>query len=89
MDWLVDPERPDAGDALRSWLHARAQEPGCERLQLLLPDFGHDFLAFQEAGFRVEPTRSVLMARCKSRRHGALWLHQNWYVTFADFGVGS
>lgn len=84
VDWLVPPTARPAGHALRAWIRALAQEAGVERAVALFPETAADFLAFQLAGFRVEPTSYFPIGRIYSKRHEPRWLYRNWYYTFAD-----
>ena len=71
---------PTAAEALRGWLLERARADGLRRLVALLPDSSPEWLGFQAAGFRVEPSRYTLVARSWRRRlpvddlRGPLWV---------------
>jgi hypothetical protein len=79
-DWLVDRATPQAAAALRNWLAERARADGERRLVALVPDCAPEWLDFQRAGWRVEPTRYTLVARSWRRSlpvedlRGSLWV---------------
>lgn len=85
-DWLVDPEVPAAGHALRRWLAERTEETEAELLTTVIPDTCPEWLEFQHAGFRLQPTADYLMARAWQRPYDIVWAHRHWYYTLADLG---
>lgn len=88
VDWLVPPEELEAGSALRAALAEHARAAGIERLGALLPEWTEAWMRFQRDGFHAEPTRYVLCARHRQRRHDAFWLFKRWYTTLADGILG-
>jgi hypothetical protein len=84
VEWLVPVAEPEAGSALRTALAQHARAAGIERLCALLPDWTEAWMRFQHDGFHAEPTRYVLCARHRQRRHDAFWLFKRWYTTLAD-----
>jgi len=83
-DWLVRPGDDGASAALLAWLAEVARADGRECLTALFPDTAPDWIAFQEAGFRVHPTRYFLVGRNYVNRYRMRWLYQNWYYTLGD-----
>ena len=43
-----------------------------------------EWLPFQVAGFRVEPTRYFPVGRNYLPKYRMPWLHRNWYYTLGD-----
>jgi hypothetical protein len=83
-DWLADRARPDVAVALRAWLVRRARAEGQRRLAGLLPDTSPEWLEFQRAGWRVEPTRYTLVARSWRRALPVDDLRASFWVTLGD-----
>jgi hypothetical protein len=83
-DWLVDRAAPQAAVALRNWLCERARADGERRLVALIPDCAPEWLDFQRAGWRVEPTRYVLAARSWRRALPVEDLRASFWITLGD-----
>jgi hypothetical protein len=83
-DWLVDREVPQAALALRGWLCERARADGERRIAALIPDCAPEWLDFQRAGWRVEPTRYVLVARSWRRSLPVEDLRASLWVALGD-----
>ena len=86
-DWAVAPgaaREAATRAALLAWLAETARGAGCERLVASFPDTADDWLAFQRAGFRVEPSRYFVVARHFPRKLTMSWLRKNWYYTLGD-----
>lgn len=83
-DWLVDPDRPGAGSALRAWAAERARADGEREVAALLPEFCEDSLDFQREGFRLLPTSFFQMAKSALRPQDSRWLYERWFTTLAD-----
>ena len=86
-DWAVapgDPREDATRAALLAWLTETARAAGCERLVSVFPDTADDWLAFQRAGFRVEPSRYFVVGRHFPRKLTMSWLRMNWYYTLGD-----
>jgi hypothetical protein len=84
VDWMVPAGDDETRSALLAWARARACEAGCANLVALFPDTAPEWLAFQEAGFRVHATRYFLVAWSFSARHDLAWMRQHWYYTLGD-----
>ena len=84
VEWLVPAAEPEAGAALRAVLAEHARAVGVERLCAMVPEWTEAWMRFQHEGFHAEPTRYVLCARHRQRRHDAFWLFKRWYTTLAD-----
>jgi hypothetical protein len=84
VDWLVDRAEPLAAQALRAWLAQRARADGERRLVALLPDAAPEWLDFQRAGWRVEPTRYTLVARSYRRGLDVDDLRGSFWMTLGD-----
>jgi hypothetical protein len=83
-DWLTDRARPEVALALRAWLVRQARAEGRRRLAALLPDTSPEWLEFQRAGWRVEPTRYTLVARSWRRALRVDDLRASLWVTLGD-----
>ncbi len=90
-DWMVaGPEGNrapfDLGATIEllAWQRAVAVESGASQIAALFPDSCHEWLGFQEAGFRVRDTSYFLVGRNYSKRHDMRWLRNNWYYTLGD-----
>jgi hypothetical protein len=83
-DWLVAPGERGAERALFAWLAVEAARAGVERLVAVVPDTSAAWLAFQEAGFRVAPTRYTIVGRRALRGFDMRWMHGHWYYTLGD-----
>ena len=83
-DWLVPADEHGARASLLAWLAERGRQTGVERLCALFPDTAHEWLAFQRAGFRVEPTTYAIVGRECVPGHGMRWMHDHWYYTLGD-----
>ncbi|MCI0586144.1 MAG: hypothetical protein L0323_04810 [Planctomycetes bacterium] len=83
-DWLVPAGEDGAAVALRRWGARRARADGAS-LAILIPDTAPEWIAFQEAGFRLHPARDFLAVLPAQRRLDANGLYRNWYTTLADF----
>jgi hypothetical protein len=83
-DWLVDRAAPRAASALRNWLRERARADGERRLVALLPDCAPEWIDFQRAGWRVEPTRYTLAARSWRRALPVEDLRSSFWVALGD-----
>lgn len=83
-DWLVDRSAPLAAAALRTWLAACARAEGQRRLVAWIPDCAPEWLEFQRAGWRVEPTRYVLVARSWRRSLPVEDLRATFWVALGD-----
>lgn len=88
VEWLVPAEESEAGSALRAALAEHARAAGVERLCAMVPEWTEAWMRFQHDGFHAEPTRYVLCARHRQRRHDAFWLFKRWYTTLADGSLG-
>lgn len=78
-----------AGDAsarlaLVAWGAARARAAGAGRLTAVVPDTAPEFLALQQLGFRVGPTREFLCFRSFQRPAIMSWLFKHWSYSRAD-----
>jgi len=80
-DWLAEPA---AAPALVAWLAARARAGGSAPLLALFPPWSPEWARFQEAGFRVVPTRRTLVGKSFARGRDARWFARHWYVTLGD-----
>jgi hypothetical protein len=83
-EWMRPADRPGAGHALRAWLVERAREAGLEHLTLVLPDSCADWITFQHAGFRAEPTKHFLVGRNYVKKYDMPWMRRHWYYTLGD-----
>jgi hypothetical protein len=83
-DWLVAPGEEAAGHALRRWAWERAVADEQDLLVTVLPDTCGDFLAFQQAGFLVRPTKYFSIARSWIKRYSVRWLYKRWYYTLEE-----
>lgn len=83
-DWLVPAGDGVAAEALRGWLVDCARGDGSERLTAVFPDTCAEWLDFQRAGFRVQPTRYFLVGRNYVEKYTMNWLYHNWYYTAGD-----
>ena len=83
-DWLVLAGENGAAVALRTWGARRARADGAS-LAILIPDTAPEWIAFQRAGFRLQPARDFLAVLPAQRRLDANWLYRNWTYTLADF----
>ncbi|MEX1025568.1 MAG: hypothetical protein WD226_10885 [Planctomycetota bacterium] len=83
-DWLVPATERAAAHALRAWVRERALADGAERVTAIFPDTAPEWLAFQLAGFRAEPSRFFLVGRQYTRKYDMRWLYRNWYYTLGD-----
>jgi len=86
-DWLLDPERREAGHALRAWLVERARAEGVPDVRGIFPEPCAEFREFQQAGFRVHPTSYFLAAGSYYRSFHTLGLYWDWYYTLAEFDL--
>jgi len=83
-DWLVPPGERDAARALFAWLAREGERAGVERLVAVVPDTASDWIAFQDAGFRVAPTRYTIVGRRSLPGYDMRWMHRHWYYTLGD-----
>ncbi len=83
-DWLVAPGEDGAQAALLDWLERSAREEGLAELVALFPDTKPEWRSFQEAGFRVRPSRYFLIGRQYLRGYTVPWMRENWYYTLGD-----
>jgi len=86
-DWLIDPARRAAGNALRAWLVETARAEGAGELRTLLPETCADFREFQQVGWRVHPTSYFLAAGSYFSGFHTLDLYWDWYYTLAEFDL--
>lgn len=86
-DWLVDPDVPEAGAALRAWCGTQARAAGHDTLVALFPETCTDFHQFQEDGFRVRETTYITAAGSYTRAFHTLALFWGWYYTLAEFDL--
>lgn len=86
-DWLVDPVDEGACRALRRWAVDRTRADGADRLVGAWPDTAPEWLAFQDAGFRVDPIPYFCVTNQHTPRFGMRWLYWNWYYTLGDFDL--
>jgi len=84
LDWCVPPDEPDAGSALLAWARGRARADGASELTAVFPDSAPEWLAFQQAGFRVRGTREYLCFRSFQRPAIMSWVFHNWSYTRGD-----
>lgn len=80
-EWLVEP---DARGALLAWASGAALADAATTLYAWLPPWCDDFLALQDAGFRVQPTSRVLVGRSYDKRWAPEWYAENWFMTLGD-----
>lgn len=80
-EWLVEA---DARGALLAWASDAARAAGTTALYAWLPPWCDDFLALQDAGFRVHPTSRVLVGRSYDKRWSPEWYAENWFMTLGD-----
>lgn len=83
-DWLVKRGDRRAAEALLAWTVERAEEAQCERVTAVFPDTIDEWLFFQNAGFRVRPTRYFIIGRNYVKKYNMPWLHSNWFYTLGD-----
>lgn len=83
-EFLVAPGDLAAGDALLRELAREATALGLPRLQALFPDTAPEWLAFQQRGFLVVPTRYFLVGREYHKRYEMRWLYRHWYYSLGD-----
>ena len=83
-DWLVPAGEADARATLLAWLAERGRAEGVERLCALFPDTTREWIAFQRAGFRVEPTTYAIVGRECVPGYDMRWMHEHWYYTLGD-----
>lgn len=83
-EFLVAPGDLEVGDALLHELAREARDLGLPRLQALFPDTTPEWLAFQQRGFLVAPTRYFLVGREYQKRYEMRWLYQHWYYSLGD-----
>ena len=86
-DWLVPGGNEAAGQALRAWLLGRARADGAAKLTAVFPDTAREWLEFQRAGFRVEPTTYFPVGRNYVPKYRMPWLYRNWYYTLGDSDI--
>ena len=79
-DWWC--EEPAEG-ALMQWLSEVAEEVEVRELAACFQHQSEEFLAWQQAGFRVAPTSLVLAGRSHTRR-APLWFAPRWFTTLGD-----
>lgn len=86
-DWLVpadgSEEAARSSSALRAWALGAARADGLA-LTAVFPEPAPEFAGFQRAGFRVRPTRRVLVARSYRRDVSVDWLRANLFMTLGD-----
>jgi hypothetical protein len=70
--------------ALVAWAADRARAAGSTGLTAVVPDTAPEFLALQQAGFRVGPTREFLCFRSFQRPAIMSWLFKHWSYSRAD-----
>jgi len=66
-----------------AWALGAARADGLA-LTAVFPEPAPEFTGFQRAGFRVRPTRRVLVARSYRRDVSVDWLRANFYTTLGD-----
>lgn len=77
-DWLA---LPDAWAPLLAWArHLAVGRP----LLAVLPPWCEEHAAFQDLGFRVRPTRLLLVGRSFDRRRDLRFWARSWYYTLGD-----
>jgi hypothetical protein len=86
-DWLVPADGSEqaarTASALRAWALGAARADGLA-LTAVFPEPAPEFTGFQRAGFRVRPTRRVLVARSYRRDVSVDWLRANLFTTLGD-----
>lgn len=85
IDWIVPPEEPDVGRTLLATACNLARRFGTGHLAAVLPDWSPWFDHFQCAGFRVQPSGHLLVARPGAKRFHEVWLRDHWWYTLGDF----
>jgi len=83
-DWFVAPDDDGATHALLAWLREAARRAGARRLVALFPDTTDEWDAFQELGFRAEPTRYTIVGRECVPGYDMTWMRAHWYYTLGD-----
>jgi hypothetical protein len=83
-DWLVPAGDDASRRALAAALARRALAGGEPRLAALFPDTAPEWLAFQRLGFRVRPTRYMVVGCSWVRRFSIRWCYRHWYYTLGD-----
>ena len=86
-DWLVPGDQPAVAQALRAWLLERARSEGADKLTAVFPDTCREWLDFQRAGFRVQPTTYFPVGRNYVPKYRMPWLYRNWYYTLGDSDI--
>ena len=84
VDWLVPVGSDEVAGRLEAAASARARAAGGAHLVASLPPWSADFAAFQERGWRVQPTPYSLCARSFDRRIDHDLLSRGWWLTLAD-----